>query len=74
MMFLTTENAPDLVGASLDARQRLFHYYPLTVGVWPSGDLYYQDRNGCCMPVPAPAERFNKVYFDMVKTADTTGG
>lgn len=65
-MFLTTDNAAEYVGKSLDCQQRHFHYYPLNVGQWPSGKYYYKDRNDVCMPVPAPNDSFNAVFFDIV--------
>jgi hypothetical protein len=64
IMFLTTENAKEYLGKKLDADHRVFHYYPLTVGIWASGQFYYQDRHGVCMPVPTPQDRFTRIWFD----------
>lgn len=69
-MYLTTETAAEYLGKSLDCQQRRFHYYPLTVGQWPSGKYFYKDRIGVCMPVPAPNDSFNAVYFDIVHDAN----
>lgn len=68
-MYLTTENAAEYVGKVLDASRRMFHYYPLTVGQWPSGKYYIKDRTGTCLPVPAPGDKFSTVFFDTVKEA-----
>ena len=65
-MYLTTENAAQYVGKTLDSKTRTFHYYPLRVAQWPSGEYCFIDRNGVAMPVPDPKDRFSVVYFDSV--------
>lgn len=65
-MYLTTENAEQYIGKTLDCHKRMFHHYPLTVKQFPSGPYYYKDRTGTCMLAPEPKDRFNAVLFDFV--------
>lgn len=64
-MYLTTENAGQYVGKTLDCRKRTFHYYPLRVVKYPSG-YYYVDRLNTMQRVPTEKDIFNTVWFDMV--------
>lgn len=66
MRYLTIKNAPDLLGKELDCTHRLFHHYPLTVGQWPNGNYYVQDRTGTCMPVPEEIDSFRRYAFNIV--------
>lgn len=66
-MYLTTENTKEYLGRSLDSHKRRFHYYPLIVKQWTDGRYYYVDRTETAMPVPGPEDRFNSVYFDIVR-------
>lgn len=74
MPYLTSINAHQYIGMKLDANRRVFHYYPLIVGQYPSGKFYYQDRNGVCMQVPEPNDMFVRVYFDTATPKDEGGG
>lgn len=65
-MYLTTENAGQYVGKTLDSSKRRFHYYPLRVVKHPNGNYYYVDRLNTMMRVPTEKDIFNTVWFDMV--------
>ena len=65
-MYLTTENADQYVGKTLDAKRRRFHYYPLTVHKNSQGRYVLKDNTGTYMPVPTPIDVANSVYFDIV--------
>lgn len=65
-MYLTTENASQYVGKSLDCNYRRFHYYPLRVIKHGNGKFYYIDRIGVMSPVPPPEDTFNSVYFEFI--------
>lgn len=71
-MHLTTDNAPEYEGKLLDCMNRIRHprRYPILVGRWPSGRYYYRLACGVRIPVPAPNDQFNSVYFDTVKEAE----
>ncbi len=65
-MFLTTENAEQYVGKTLDSTVRAWHYYPLRVVKHSNGRYYFVDRIDTMMPVPTAKDTFNAVYFDIV--------
>ncbi len=65
-MILTTENAEQYVGKTLDSRKRQFHYYPLRVIQHSNGSYYYVDRMNTMMLVLSAKETFDAVHFDMV--------
>ena len=68
-MYLTTKNASEYVGKVLDAHNRRckLHYYPLTVFLATNGRYMFEDRIGTCMFVPDENDKFNAVFFDIVK-------
>ena len=68
-MYLTTENAAEFLGKTLDAKVRMGHYYPLTVGKYPDGSYYVQDKVVVYMPVPQKLD-FNSPYFDIVNVVE----
>lgn len=65
-MYLTTENAEQFMGRTLDCHKRMFHHYPLRIQKLPDGRCVYVDRTGTAMLVPEPKDRFNSVWFDFV--------
>ena len=64
-MYLTTQNAAQYKGKTLDAIKRFFHAYPLTV-VKRDGAYFYRDKTGTLMRVPEERDAFNNVWFDFV--------
>lgn len=65
-MYLTTENAEQYMGKTLDCHKRMFDHYPLRVQKLPDGRYIYVDRVGTGTLVPEPEDRFNAVQFDFV--------
>ena len=62
--YLTPENAPSLLGKTLDATKRLLGVYPYKVIQFPDGSYGAMDRVGVCIPVSN--DQFNQVWFDTV--------
>ncbi len=73
-MFLTTENAEQYVGKTLDSTVRLFHYYPLRVIRHSNGRYYFVDRTDTMMTVPSAKDTFNVVSFDIVDGKEVEDG
>ena len=66
-MYLTTENAAEYVGKTLDLKRRTFGFYPITVTRFPNGEYCVQHtQSGTFIPVPAPSDTFNAIPFDIV--------
>lgn len=63
-MYLTPDNAPKLLGKTLDATRRILGVYPYKVIQWPDGTYGTVDRAGIGSPVDK--DQFNQVWFDMV--------
>lgn len=63
-MYLTPDNAHELIGRSLDASKRILGAYPYTVIQFPDGTYGAMDRVGVCIPVSN--DRFNQVWFDII--------
>lgn len=63
-MYLTPDNAHELIGRSLDASKRILGAYPYTVIQFPDGTYGAMDRIGVCTPVSN--DRFNQVWFDII--------
>ena len=63
-MYLTPNNAPNLLGKTLDATKRLLGVYPYKVIQFPDGMYATVDRAGVCIPVSN--DQFNQVWFDMI--------
>ena len=64
MSTLTQENAAGLVGRQLDAKKRVFHYYPLRVVKQPSS-YHVIDRNGTMFRIPSESE--GGIHFDYMQ-------
>lgn len=60
--YITIDNAPELLGKSVDSVKRMFHYYPLRIGQWSSGRYYYADRHGVAIPI----EKGDKIPYDFI--------
>lgn len=63
-MYLTPDNAHELLGRSLDASRRILGVYPYTVIQFPDGTYGAMDSIGVCTPVSN--DRFNQVWFDII--------
>ena len=63
-MYLTPDNAPNLLGKTLDATKHILGAYPYEVIMFPDGMFTTVDRAGVCSPVSN--DQFNQVWFDMV--------
>ena len=63
-MYLTPDNAPKLLGKTLDATKHILGVYPYKVIQFPDGTYGTVDRAGIGSPVSN--DQFNQVYFDMV--------
>ena len=63
-MYLTPDNAPNLLGKTLDASRHILGVYPYTVIQFPDGTYGAMDRVGVCSPVSN--DRFNQVFFDII--------
>lgn len=63
-MYLTPDNAPKLLGKTLDATRRILGAYPYKVIQFSDGTYGTVDRAGIGSPVSN--DQFNQVYFDMV--------
>ena len=65
-MYLTTENASEYLGKTLDAKHRILGAYPYKVIQTPSGEYLAVDRSGVGVVVAKPNDLFNAIYFDIV--------
>ena len=67
-MYLTTENASEYVGKTLDAKCHLLGAYPYKVIQTPSGEYLAVGRagEGVGEVVARPNDLFNAIYFDIV--------
>lgn len=67
-MYLTTENAAEYVGKTLDVKRRFSSgHWPKTVGQFPDGTYYAMSlRTRVCTPIPKPADLSNAIPFDIV--------
>ena len=63
-MYLTPDNAHELLGRSLDATKHILGAYPYKVIQFPDGMYATVDRVGVCSPVSN--DQFNQVWFDMI--------
>lgn len=63
-MYLTPDNAPKLLGKTLDATKHILGVYPYKVIQWPDGTYGTMDRAGICSHVSN--DQFNQVWFDIV--------
>ncbi len=65
-IYLTTENASEYVGKTLDAKHHILGAYPYKVIQTPSGEYLAVDRVGVGIKVAEPNDLFNAIYFDIV--------
>ena len=65
-MYLTTANAKDYLGKTLDAKKRILGVYPYKVIQTPSGEYLALDRAGVGLVIAQPRDTFNAIYFDIV--------
>lgn len=65
-MYLTTENASEYVGKTLDAKHHILGAYPYKVIQTPSGEYLAVDRAGVGVKIAEPKDLFNAIYFDIV--------
>ena len=67
-MYLTTENASEYVGKTLDAKRHILGAYPYKVIQTPSGEYLAvgKARTGVGEVVAKPNDLFNAIYFDTV--------
>lgn len=65
-MYLTTENASEYLGKTLDAKHNILGMYPYKVIQTPSGEYLAVDRAGVGVKVAEPKDLFNAIYFDIV--------
>lgn len=65
-MRLTKENAYLYEGKTLDAKKRLWHYYPLFVKRNAFGELRVVDSVDVWMEIPDANDLFNRIDFDFV--------
>lgn len=65
-MYLTTENANEYLGKTLDAKHHILGMYPYKVIQTPSGEYLAVDRAGVGVVVAKPNDLFNAIYFDIV--------
>jgi len=65
-MYLTTANASEYLGKTLDSKKRILGSYPYKVIQTPSGEYLAVDRAGVGIKVAEPNDLFNAIYFDIV--------
>ena len=65
-MYLTTENAEEYEGKTLDSKKRILGVYPYKVIRTPSGELLAMDRAGVGIVIAQPNDKFNAIWFDIV--------
>lgn len=65
-MHLSTENAHEFLGKTLDSKKRILGSYPYKVIQTPSGEYLAVDRAGVGIVIAEPRDKFNQIYFDLV--------
>lgn len=65
-MYLTTANASEYLGKTLDAKKHILGAYPYKVIQTPSGEYLAVDRAGVGIKIAEPKDLFNAIYFDIV--------
>ena len=65
-MYLSTENAHEFLGKTLDSKKRILGSYPYKVIQTPSGEYLAVDRAGVGIVIAEPRDKFNQIYFDLV--------
>ena len=67
-IYLTTENASEYVGKTLDAKHHILGAYPYKVIQMPDGEYLAVGRNGTGVGqvVAKPNDLFNAIYFDII--------
>lgn len=65
-MYLTTKNASEYLGKTLDSKKRILGSYPYKVIQTPSGEYLAMDRACVGVKVAEPNDSFNAIYFDIV--------
>ena len=65
-MYLSTANAQEYIGKTLDARERILGVYPYKVILTLSGEYLAVDRAGVGLVIAEPRDRFNQIFFDIV--------
>ena len=65
-MYLSTANAQEYIGKTLDARKRILGAYPYKVILTLSGEYLAVDRAGVGLRIAEPRDRFNQIFFDIV--------
>lgn len=65
-MYLSTANAQEYLGKTLDSRKRILGSYPYKVILTPSGECLAVDRAGVGLVIAEPRDRFNQIFFDIV--------
>ena len=73
-MYLTTANAKDYLGKTLDAKKRILGSYPYKVIQTPSGEYLAVDRAGVGLVIAQPRDTFNAIYFDIVDGKELDDG
>lgn len=73
-MYLTTANAKEYLGKTLDAKKRFLGTYPYKIIQTPSGKYLAVDRAGVGLVIPQPNDKFNAIYFDIVDGKETKDG
>lgn len=67
--YITLENAPELIGKTVDCFKRVCHHYPLTIiqGV-NTGRYFIVDRNAVAIPIG----EHDKIPYDFIVEEATT--
>jgi rubredoxin len=73
-MYLSTVNAHEYLGKTLDARKRILGGYPYKVIQTPSGEYLAVNRAGVGLVIAEPKDKFNQIYFDIVDGVGIQGG
>lgn len=61
--YITLENAPELLGKTVDCYKRFLHHYPLKVIQMGKNGLYFiVDRNSVAMPIG----QHDKIPYDFI--------
>lgn len=73
-MYLSTANAQEYLGKTLDASKRILGSYPYKVTQTPSGEYLAVDRAGVGIVIADPRDKFNQIYFDLVDGIEVQEG
>ena len=73
-MYLSTANAQEYLGKTLDASERILGSYPYKVTQTPSGEYLAVDRAGVGIVIADPRDKFNQIYFDLVDGIEVQEG